>query len=145
MAARLPAGVHLSARDCALLDAVLVRALRDMQLRDGGAPQSLLEVVAPIHREAVEFRENTQVNAGSGTGDAGNGAVERSSGLSERLSVQEAARLTGFSESYLRRLARRGDLEGSQSGSGRGRGWLLDGGSLAVLMADRKDRSREAA
>lgn len=144
MACRLPPGVHLSARDCALLDGVLVRALRDMQLRDGGAPSALLEVAAPIHRAAVEFRENTLVEAGSGTGEDGIGSVEGSSVSSERLSVQEAARLTGLSESYLRRLLRGGGLKGTRSG-GRGGAWLLDGGSLAVLVADRRDRHREAA
>ncbi len=143
MAARLPAGVHLAARDCALLDAVLVRALRDMQLRDGGAPQSLLEVVAPIHRAAVEFRENTLADGGSGTSDDGSGSVAGSSVVSERLSVQEASRLTGISESYLRRLARGGALGGARSG-GRG-GWSLDGGLVAALVADRRDRQGEAA
>lgn len=144
MAARLPPGVHLTARDSALLDALLVRALRDMQLRDGGVPQDLLDVVAPIHRAAVEFREDMLVSAGSGTGSDVSGSVGRSSVVTnERLSVQEAARLTGLSESYLRRLARGGALNAARSG-GRG-GWALDGGYVAALVADRRDRHREAA
>jgi excisionase family DNA binding protein len=126
-----------------VLDGILVRALRDVQLRDGGVPQALLDVVAPIHRSAVEFRESTLADAGSGTSDDVIGSVAGSSAGSERLSVQEAARLTGISESYLRRLARRGALGGARSG-GRG-GWSLDGGLVAALVADREDRQREAA
>lgn len=145
MAARLPPGVHLTARDCALVDRLLVSALRDVQLRDGGVPQELLDVVAPIHRAAVEFRENTLVSAGSGTSADRTGSGGRSSVVtSERLSVQEAARITGFSESFVRRLARKGVLSGIRTGPGIG-AWQLDGGSLAVLMADRRDRHREAA
>ena len=143
MAVRLPAGVHLDARDCALLDAVLVRALRDMQLRDGGAPQSLLEVVAPIHRAAVEFREEMQVSVGSGTGEDGSGSAGRSSAVTERLTTQEAAQLTGLTDRYWRRLARRGDVAASRSGR-RGE-WILDGNSVAAWVADRRDRQREAA
>ncbi|MEU3340687.1 helix-turn-helix domain-containing protein [Streptomyces sp. NPDC006668] len=143
MAARLPAGVHLTARDCALLDAVLVRALRDMQLRDGSAPQNLLEAVAPIHRAAVEFRENMQVSPCSGTAEDGNSSVKGSSVVTERLTTQEAAQLTGLTDGYWRRLARRGDVTASRSGR-RGE-WILDGNSVPAWAADRKDRSREAA
>jgi excisionase family DNA binding protein len=128
-----------------LLDALLVRALRDVQLRDGGVPQDLLDVMAPVHRAAVEFRENTLVSDGSGTAYDKIGSEGRSSAVtSERLSVQEAARITGFSESYVRRLAREGVVQATRPGRGIG-AWQLDGGSLAVLVADRRDRHREAA
>ncbi|MFD9659027.1 helix-turn-helix domain-containing protein [Streptomyces mirabilis] len=127
------------------MDGLLVRALRDMQLRDGGVPQDLLDVAAPVHRAAVEFRENALVMAGSGTSADRIGSGGRSSVVtSERLSVQEAARITGYSESFVRRLARKGVLSGTRTGPGIGT-WQLDGGSLAVLMADRRDRHREAA
>ncbi|MFJ9903933.1 helix-turn-helix domain-containing protein [Streptomyces sp. NPDC101152] len=114
-----------------------------MKLRDGGAPQSLLEVVAPIHRAAIEFREEMQVSAGSGTGEDGNGSGTRSSVVTERLTTQEAAQLTGLTDGYWRRLARRGDVTASRSGR-RGE-WVLDGSSVAAWVADRRDRHREAA
>lgn len=138
MAARLPAGVFLSERDCALLDALLVRMLRDLHMRDGAAPARLLDVVADIHQAAGEFRASALVEAGSGTRFDGSGSGGGSSAATERLSVQEAARLSGLSDGYLRRLARRGDVTASRSGR-RGE-WVLDGSSVAAWVTDRGER-----
>lgn len=144
MAGALPPGVFLSELDCAVLDDLLVRALRDVQLREGAMPARLAEVAAPIHAAATKFRANTlaeRSNAsserGSGTGRDTSGSVRRRSAPTERLSVPEAARLAQVSESYLRRLARRGTVRAVRQGS-RG-GWLLDGGSVAVWVAERSE------
>jgi excisionase family DNA binding protein len=138
----VPPGVLLTAADCARLDAVLMWALRDMQLRDGGLPRDLAEVAAPIHEAAIEFRANVLVKAGSGTVFDRIGSVGGSSVSTERLTVAEAARLTGASESYLRRLARGGVVTATRSG-GRGE-WILDGGSLAAWTADRNEAGKAA-
>jgi hypothetical protein len=135
MARTVPRGVLLSERDCALLDGVLVRALRDLHMRDGAAPRDLVDVVADIHQVAREFRASVLTETGSGTAFDGSGSVGGSSEVTERLSVQEAARLTGLSTSYLRRAARRGDVQASRSGP-RGE-WVLDGGAVAAWTADR--------
>jgi excisionase family DNA binding protein len=148
MARHLPAGVHLTAAECAKLDGLLVRGLRDLRLRDGTAPPDLLEIVAPIHQAAAEFRASVLVepatvlvspgfSPGSGTGRDSSGSAARSSIATERLSVQQAARFANVSESYLRRLARMGALRGARPG-GRG-GWTLDGGSVAAWAADRNE------
>ena len=130
--------VVLSGADCGRLDALLMRALRDIQLRDGGLPTDLAETVAPIHQAAAEFRATQLVNRRSGTAFAASGSVTGASAGTERLSVQEAARFAQVSESYVRRLARRGAVRAAQSGS-RG-AWQLDGGSLAAWLAERSDR-----
>jgi hypothetical protein len=52
--------------------------------------------------------------------------------------VQEAARLSGLTDTYWRRLARRGDVTASRSGR-RGE-WVLDGGSVAAWMAERSEK-----
>jgi len=135
MARMVPRGVLLTPADCARLDGLLVRALRDLHLRDGGAPHDLLDVIADIHQLAGEFRASVLVDAGSGTTQAGSGSVGASSEVTERLTVAEAARLTGVSDSYWRRLARRGDVQASRSGS-KGE-WVLDGGSVAAWAAHR--------
>lgn len=134
----IPAGVLLTAADCARLDALLMRALREAQLRDGAIPRSLLDVAADIHHLAGEYRASVLVGHGSGTALAEIGSAGGSSAVMERLTVQQAARLTGTSESYLRRLARRGDVQASRTGR-RGE-WQLDGGTLAAWAAGRDDR-----
>ncbi|MEY9839684.1 helix-turn-helix domain-containing protein [Streptacidiphilus sp. EB103A] len=140
MARHLPSGVHLSAADCARLDAHLVRLLRDLQLRDGVAPRDLVEIVAPIHQAAAEFRTTVLVEAGSGTVRDSSGSVTGVSAVTERLSVHEAARFAKVSESYVRRLARRGAVRAAQSGS-RG-AWQLESGSLAAWLADRNEHQK---
>lgn len=140
MAGRLPAGVFLSERECALLDYHLVKLLRDLRMRDGSEPRDLLEVAGPIHAMAVEFRETMLVNPGSGTTGDRSGSVTRVSGETERLSVQQAARFAGISESYVRRLARRGVAQATRSG-GKG-AWQLDGGLLAAWLADRNESQK---
>ncbi|MFH9225942.1 helix-turn-helix domain-containing protein [Streptomyces lydicus] len=85
---------------------------------------------------AARFRRSTLVSAGSGTAAPPNGSEEGPSSATEQLTVQEAARLTGVSESYWRRLARRGDVIASRSGD-RGQ-WILDGGQVAAWTADRR-------
>lgn len=134
----IPAGVLLSDAECARLDHVLMRALREAHLRDGGAPQWLLEVAADIHQRAGEFRKNSLVNPGSGTTLDVSGSASGSWVETERLTVREAANLTGTSDSYLRRMARRGDVPASRSGI-RGE-WVFDGGSLAAWAAERNHR-----
>lgn len=136
MAHLLPPGLLLTAEECARLDAVLMRAAREMQLRDGAVPHRLADICADVHQVAAKFRQSALVGGGSGTEEAAGGIPEPSSSATERLSVQQAARLTGLSDSYWRRLARRGDVEASRSGS-RGR-WVLDGGQVAAWTANRK-------
>ena len=129
--------VVLSGLECARLDGLLMRCLRDIQARDGALPPGLEETISPIHQAAIEFRASVLVNRSSGTALADSGSVKRSSQATERLSVPEAARLAGTSESLVRRLARKGVLQGTRSG-GRG-AWSLNGGSVAVWMANRSD------
>ncbi|MFJ4924084.1 helix-turn-helix domain-containing protein [Streptomyces sp. NPDC088736] len=136
MARVQPAGVWLSPEDCARLEAVLLKTLRDMQIRDGGAPEHLVDVVAVVRGCAREFRTSTLVTGGSGTTQRRNGSAGGSSVVSERLTTQEAARLARVSDGYVRRLARRGDVMASRSG-GKGE-WLIDASSLAVWVAERR-------
>jgi excisionase family DNA binding protein len=142
MAVPMPAGVFLPAADCARLDWLLVRALRDLAMQNGAVPRDVELIAAFVHRAAVEFRASLLVEAGSGTSDDVSGSVARSLVSTERLSPQEAAALTGISDSYWRRLARRGDVHATRSGD-RGQ-WMLDGGAVAARMADRTE-ARKAA
>jgi excisionase family DNA binding protein len=135
MAIEVSAGVLLSPQDCASLDYVVMIGLRSVNQRDGTVPQSTLDAAALLHAMAAEFRKNALVNPGSGTVFDACGSARGSSEVTERLTVQEAARLTGTSTSYLRRLARKGDVKASRSG-GRGE-WVIDGGTLAAWAAGR--------
>lgn len=136
--ARTVRGVLVTERECAILDAFMMRGLRDLHMRDGGVPHELAEAVADIHQAAKEFRASVlsepSVEPSSGTVFDGSGSVGGSSEVTERLTTQEAARLTGLSDSYWRRLAREGAVQ-AQSGS-KGQ-WILDGGAVAAWMADR--------
>lgn len=136
--------VQFTAEDCARLDGFVMRALRDMRLRNELVPRDVLELLASVHQLAGEFRETTLVTHRSGTafdqGSSGRGPSE----ATETLSVPQAARLTGWSQEYLRRLARKGVVSATRTGS-RG-GWRLDGGQLAALRASRdRDETREVA
>jgi excisionase family DNA binding protein len=138
MALPIPSGVLLTDAECARLDHVLMRALRDAHMRDGGAPQWLLDVAADIHQRAGEFRKTALVSLGSGTVVDESGSGSGSWVGTEQLTVQQAANLTGASDSYLRRMARRGDVQASRSGV-RGE-WVFDGGSLAAWAAGRNNK-----
>ncbi|MDI5964817.1 helix-turn-helix domain-containing protein [Streptantibioticus silvisoli] len=141
MARSLPPGLHLTLVDCARIDGVLVDALVRISRRDGGVPHDVEEVVALIHQKAAEFRTSVLVDGGSGTARDESGSVQRPLISTERLSTQEAAELTGVSDSYLRRLARRGDVQASQTGR-RGE-WVFDGSAVAAWKAGR-DEVRQA-
>lgn len=134
--------VQYTGKECAQLDAFVMRALRDAHLRNEPVPRDVLELLAPVHEMAKEFRASVLVKAGSGTVFDRIGSVGGSSVSTERLTVAQAARLTGASESYLRRLARRGDVTATRTG-GRGE-WILDGGSLAAWAADRNEAGKAA-
>jgi excisionase family DNA binding protein len=138
MAHVLGPGLFLTGRDCARLYGPLLRALHDMRVRDGGVPEELMHLAADVRSSAEEYRASMLVKGVPGTMLA---EIDTESALSstERLSVQEAARLTGYSETYLRRLAREGVVMATRSGLGTG-GWTLDGGSLAAWLATRDDR-----
>ncbi|NNN30733.1 helix-turn-helix domain-containing protein [Streptomyces sp. S3(2020)] len=107
-------------------------------MTNGTVPPRLLDVVTYVHEAAGEFRASVLVEAGSGTEFDVPGSVSGSSAATEKLSVQEAARLSGLSDTYWRRLARRGDVEASRSG--RKGEWVLDGGSVAAWVAERGEK-----
>lgn len=134
--------VQYTAAECARLDGFVVNALRDLHLRKGSVPADLLELLAPVHDLAKEFRSSVLVEPGSGTLFDGFGSAAGPLGATERLTTHEAARITGTSESYLRRLAREGVVTATRSGS-RGE-WLLDGGSLAAWVAGRSNLRKAA-
>jgi excisionase family DNA binding protein len=137
MARMQEAGALLSQQDCALLDPLLVAMLRDLQIRDGGAPQRLYDIAAVIRGCSAEFRASVLVNPCSGTPVDSSDPAGGSSAPTERLTTQQAAQLTGLTDGYLRRLARRGDLTGSRSGR-RGE-WILDGNSVAAWAAEHRN------
>lgn len=143
MAQSVSAGVFLSAEDCARLDGLLLRALADSSRRDGGVPVQVERIAAELHHAALKFRASVQVDAGSGTSRDRNGSAARTSVVTDRLSVTQAAGLAGVSEGYMRRLVRRGCFTATRSGQ-RGAGWLLDGGQVAAWAAER-NRRQEAA
>lgn len=55
------------------------------------------------------------------------------------VDVEEAARLTGLSPGYLRRLARDGGVEATREG----RRWLISAGSVAALRSPPTDAGAE--
>jgi excisionase family DNA binding protein len=137
MARIQPAGVWLSETDCARLTPVLIASLRDMHVRNGGASEDLVEIVAAIRGCAREFRTSSLVKPGSGTGVGRNGSASGSSTATERLTTRQAAQLTGLSDSYWRRLARKGDVTASRTGR-RGE-WILDGNSVAAWLVEHRN------
>ncbi|MEU9406199.1 excisionase family DNA-binding protein [Streptomyces sp. NPDC048281] len=139
MAAPLCSGVHLAGADCAVLDALLLRAVVDLERRDGCAPPAVRDAVAVIHAAAIEFRDTVQVKPSSGTSDAPRRSAARRSATSEWLTTRQAATLTGTSESYLRRLARNHEVRATRARDGRG--WLLDAGAVAAWAAERTRRT----
>jgi hypothetical protein len=136
--ARIVRGVLLTERECALLDNALMRTLRDIHMRDGGVPRELVEAAADIHQTAKEFRASVLVEPSSepcsGTVFDGSGSVGGSSEVTERLTTQEAARLSGLSDRYWRRLAHEGAVQARLGSKGE---WILDGGAVAAWLADR--------
>jgi hypothetical protein len=121
-----------------LLDAVVMLGLRVLHQRNGAVPDDVWNAAADLHEMAGEFRASVLVETGSGTAFDVSGSVSGSSAATEQLSVQEAARLSGLTDTYWRRLARRGDVTASRSGR-RGE-WVLDGGSVAAWMAERSEK-----
>ncbi len=138
MAVPLPSGVFLSAADCLRLDGLLMRALRDLQVRDGGLPADLAETVGPIHAAAREFRESALISTGSGTTRAESCSRTRSLQHEHQLSAAEVARIAGVSRELVCRAARDGDLKGSKSG--RRGAWEIDPDSAAPWTAERRTR-----
>jgi excisionase family DNA binding protein len=142
MAQVVAAGVLLAGEDCARLDGLLLRALADTANRNGGVPVQVARIAAEIHRAADEFRTNILVNASSGTPRDEISSVKPRSPVTDRLTVQEAAKLAEISEEYARRMARKGVVNATKSGH-RG-AWLVDSTSLAAWVAER-ERRRQAA
>ncbi|XUL89735.1 hypothetical protein ACQ86D_26470 [Streptomyces galilaeus] len=130
MAAPVPAGVFLGVEDCLILDGFLVRLLIDLERRDGCAPSALRESAAVIHDVARRFRAEAQVRPRSRTSGTSTNADAALSVQPQMVTMHEGARLTGASESYLCRLARRGELGAVRAADGNT--WLLDRGLLAI-------------
>lgn len=129
-------GVFLSGADCARLDGVLARALRDLQMSNGHMPPALLDLGTDIHAAALEFRAEMQAAAGSGTAGFHHGRVLTTFEVSaDRLTVEEVSRRIHRSTGYVRRLLRRGDIAGSRTG--RRGAWSADEGSVAAWIGDR--------
>lgn len=135
MAARLPAGLFLAGEDAVIADHLLRVAVRVLLSRDGTVPARVGELLEEVHRAALEFRVTLLVEPGSGTASDESGSVTGVSPVTDRLSTQQASRIANVSESYLRRLARRGVLKGMR---GHGGGWELDAGAFAVWLAERE-------
>lgn len=137
MPTEVPAGVFLSDRDCAVLDAALLLGLQHLTRLNGTPPQAALDAAALLHQRAAEFRANTLISPTAGTAIADSGSAGGSSPATEWLTVHDAARLTGTSTSYLRRLARTGAVRAQRTSKG---GWVVDGGTLAAWAADRSHK-----
>lgn len=137
MAISLPVGLFIDGRDACVLDAVLRRAVADVGRRNGTVPGQLVRLADQVTRAASEFRTTMLVEPDSGTEDDASGSMSALSPVSDldRLTAQQAARLTGTSRELICRLAAKGVLQGTKSGE-RG-GWLLEPSSVAVWMAGR--------
>lgn len=138
MAHQLPAGIWLSGEDACVLDGLVRRAIGEIARRDGQVPARVGQLAQVIHRAAIEFRESALASTDSGTGDDSSGSVSALSFPSdtERLTAQQAARMTGTSRELICRLAAKGVLNGTRTGQ-RG-GWLLDPDSVALWAASRR-------
>lgn len=121
-------GVFLSNADCARIDSLLWRAVVDEERRNGGISGRVRGIAEDIRAVGVEFR------SAYGTGGFRDGPVGASYEASEWLTTPEAANILSVSESYVRRLLRRGELAGSRMG-GKGT-WIVDAGSVAVWKAE---------
>jgi hypothetical protein len=124
---------------CAALAPCLVQAVKLYVARGAAPPRHLLDLadeVSRAARAAAEFRPSAQVTGRPGTGRFRSGPTSRACEQPEWLSVREAARVAKVSDSYVRRLARRRDVEASRGRSG---AWLIDANSLTA-WADSRNR-----
>jgi hypothetical protein len=135
--------VVLDGDACAALAPWLVRAVRVYVARGVPPPRPLLDLADEVSR-AARFRADAQATARCGTGQFRSEPFSRPSDQPEWLTVREAARVAAVSEGYVRRLARRRDVEASR---GRSSAWLIDAGSLTAWAGsrNRKERKRKAA
>lgn len=136
--------VVLDGDACAALAPCLVQAVRLYTARGVPPPRLLLDHADEVSRAAARFRADAQVTARRGTGQFRGGPSSRPFGQPEWFTVREAARVAEVSEGYVRRLARRRDVEASRGRSG---AWLIDASSLAAWAGsrNRKERKRRAA
>lgn len=126
--------IILTAEDCRRLRQPLKDALDYGWLARGWVPPvALLELSDHVHRTA-KYRPPAQVSGHAGTSELQD--VEDPAG-SETITVTEAANLTAYSSSYLRRLLRRGDLIGTRGQAGK---WEVDVESLQSLIDNRTSR-----
>jgi hypothetical protein len=136
MAARVPAGLFLTLEDCALMCAALRLGVRQLGHRDGAVPERLVRLAEEVHREAREFTANAQATAWFRTTEDEEADAAAESGAQDRLTVQQAAKRYGVTESYLYRQVRKGALVRAESDNRTGT-ILLDSASVAAWAAGR--------
>jgi len=122
---------------CAQLDQLLLRALVDARLRDATVPPSLRDLAADVHAVALKFRSSALVGPCAATPEPVLDAELPVWNQEERLSTAKAARLTGVSDSYMRRVIARGDVPGRRTLGG---GWEVEATVLALWSAERQQR-----
>jgi hypothetical protein len=134
--------VILGQADCEVLGRQLAKTLQLAYGAPGrpAPPRHLLSFAAELNRitrGSGEYRENTQVRTGRGTGEFRAEPSSQSCDQPVWLTVQEAARVAEVSPSYMRRVIRKGDVEASQ---GHRSAYLVDTSSLAVWISQRERR-----
>jgi excisionase family DNA binding protein len=139
--------VILSGDDCAVLSRQLVEAIRLAYVARGRPPpRHLLDFAEEVSRAARSSA--TSPTAALASAAAGTVRFRTSPDLPACdepvwLTVTEAARVAEVSDGYMRRLARRGDVQASR---GRRSAWLIDASSLAAWISRRrKEREGKAA
>lgn len=138
-------GVFLTAEDCLSVDRHVLEAIQLAYLaRRRPPPHALLALADQIHQCSERFRASVQVEAGSGRGDPRTGPHPPPSDQTPVwLTSSEAAGVAKISESYVRRLARRGDVEATRSGQGGA--WMIDAATLQVWLSGRTEPDRKAS
>lgn len=141
MAQQLPPGLWLTAEDACILDRLVRRAVYEAGRRDGHVPRRVVEIAEAVHRTALDFQAAVLHEPASGTteDDRPPAAPLWPPSAQERLTAQQAARLTGVSRELISRLAAQGVLTGTKAGQ-RG-SWELDPSSVAAWQAGRSGRA----
>lgn len=133
---KLPGGLFLADDEGAVLDQMMQAMVRAYARRDGMVPAQIRSIADGVHRCAVEYKANGQAKALFSTREDEETNAAGESGASDRLTVQQAAKRYGVTESYLYRKVREGALIRAESDDRNGV-LLLDSASVAAWAAGR--------
>lgn len=129
-----------SGQQAAQVHRALSLGIRDLDALNGGVPADLVRLYGEISEAARLYRRSgsglkATSDAGSGTNPVPNkGNPAGSAATDDRwLSIAEAAKLAGCSESYTRRLCRTRSVVAKRSAKG---AWLVDRDSLVARCDD---------